>query len=93
MFDVIISANANNQPGCSRQFCELPQHDNLNKIIGRSLEFFATQKIGMTGYKSYSDLFRVFIDPRVEPEGDRNESVPEGDRKFYCLDYFVLPLR
>jgi len=48
VFDVIISANANNQLGCSRQFCELPQHDNLNKIIGRSLEFFAMQKIGMT---------------------------------------------
>ena len=30
---------------------------------------------------SYSDLFRVFIDPRVEPEGDRKESVLEGDER------------
>jgi len=30
---------------------------------------------------SYSDLFRVSMDPRVEPEGNRKESVPEGDRK------------
>ena len=30
---------------------------------------------------SYSDLFRVSIDPRVKPEGDRKESMPEGDYK------------
>jgi len=30
---------------------------------------------------SYSDLFRVSIDPRVKPEGDRKECVIEGDRK------------
>ena len=30
---------------------------------------------------SYSDLFRVSIDPRVKPEGDRKESVPEGDER------------
>ena len=29
--------------------------------------------------QSNSDLFRVSIDPRVKPEGDRKESVPEGD--------------
>ena len=31
--------------------------------------------------QSYSDLFRVSIDPRVKPEGDRKESVPEGDER------------
>ena len=30
---------------------------------------------------SYSDLFRVSIDPRVKPEGDRKESVSEGDER------------
>jgi len=31
--------------------------------------------------QSYSDLFRVSIDPRVKPEGDRKESVLEGDER------------
>ena len=31
--------------------------------------------------QSYSDLFRVSIDPRVKPEGDRKESVSEGDER------------
>jgi len=36
----------------------------------------------LDSYKqSYSDLFRVSIDPRVKPEGDRKESVPEGDER------------
>jgi len=50
---VAISANANNQPRCSRPSLELSQHYNLNKIIGRSLEFFALQKIGMTSLKDW----------------------------------------
>ena len=36
----------------------------------------------LDSYKqSYSDLFRVSIDPRVKPVGDRKESVPEGDER------------
>ena len=54
--------------------------------IGRLLDDCCRNR-GMTGYKSYSDsykqsysdLFRVSIDPRVKPEGDRKESVSEGD--------------
>ena len=32
--------------------------------------------------KSYSDLFRVSMDPRVKPEGDGRESVSEGDNSL-----------
>jgi len=33
---------------------------------------------------SYSDLFRVSIDPRVKPEGDGSESVPRVTEKRVC---------
>jgi len=39
------------------------------------------QSYSDTYNQSYSDLFRVSIDPRVKPEGDRKESVHEGYRK------------
>ena len=34
--------------------------------------------------RSYSDLFRVSIDPRVKPEGDGREKEPEGDEVRKC---------
>ena len=87
VFDEAISANANNRLRCSRQFCELPQHDNLNKIIGSPLDDCLRNR-GMTGYKSYSDLFRVSMDPRVKPEGDRKESVLESDNFYKVMPRF-----
>jgi len=39
------------------------------------------QSYSDTSKQPYSDLFRVSIDPRVKPEGDRKESVSEGDER------------
>ena len=52
--------NVNNQPRSSRRIFNPPQDDKLNKLIGRSLEFFATQKIGMTLLVGIFSLFLLF---------------------------------
>ena len=52
--------NVNNQPRSSRRIFNPPQDDKLNKLIGRFLEFFAMQKIGMTLLVGIFSLFLLF---------------------------------
>ena len=53
----------------------------MMRIFKQSYSDKYKQSYSDTYNQSYSDLFRVSIDPRVKPEGDRKDSVSEGDER------------
>ena len=69
-----------------------PKFSSLIRIS----EFLSSRVLLLMKLVNYSHiLFRVSIDPRVKPEGDRKESVPEGDERGKKLEgnnyYIVMP--